>query len=74
MPQVLDTSVYDEVIHVTDDEAFDASRLLARRACSAEYHPAPPCTRAAVLAKAGKQGKTIAVILPDTGERYLSVL
>jgi len=76
VPQVLDTSVYDEVIHVTDDEAFDASRLLAKTegllcgiSSGAALHAA------AVLAKKPEnRGKTIAVILPDTGERYLSVL
>ncbi|MGI5935967.1 MAG: cysteine synthase A [Oscillospiraceae bacterium] len=76
VPEILDTGVYDEVVRVTDEDAFTACRLLAKTegllcgiSSGAALHAA------AVLAKRPENmGRTIAVILPDTGERYLSVL
>ena len=74
VPAVLDTAVYDEVVCVTTDEAYAASRLLAKTegvlcgiSSGAALHAA--MTLAAVPENAGK---TIVCILPDTGERYLS--
>ncbi len=74
VPAVLDTAVYDEVVCVTTDEAYAASRLLAKAegvlcgiSSGAALHAA--MTLAAVPENAGK---TIVCILPDTGERYLS--
>ncbi len=74
VPDVLDTAVYDEIIPVTTDEAFAASRLLAKAegvlvgiSSGAALHAA--MTLAADPANAGK---TIVCLLPDTGDRYLS--
>jgi cysteine synthase A len=74
VPDVLDRSVIDEVVQVTNDEAFETARKVARR----EGILCGISSGAAVAAaiKIGKRaenrGKHIVVILPDTGERYLS--
>uniref|UniRef100_UPI003FED6705 cysteine synthase A n=1 Tax=Candidatus Fimivicinus sp. TaxID=3056640 RepID=UPI003FED6705 len=74
VPEVLNTKVYDEIITVENDAAFAASRLASRTegllvgiSSGAALHAAE------VLAKRPENaGKTIVVLLPDTGERYLS--
>ena len=73
VPEVLDTSVYDEVFAVTDNEAFAAARRLAREegllcgiSCGAAL------VGAQKLARKLGAGKNVVVILPDSGERYLS--
>ena len=76
IPEVLDTGIYDEVIPVTDGDAFAAARLMARR----EGVLVGISSGAAVWAGmelAGRpenEGKTIVALLPDTGERYLSTI
>lgn len=74
VPAVLDTSVYDAVAAVTDEEAKSFVRLLARREglfCGISSGAA----LAAAAAFAGElSGERIAVLLPDAGTRYLSVL
>ena len=74
VPSVLDTQLYDEVITVTEEEAYAAGRLLGRRegvlagiSSGAALHAAITLAK-----KAENAGKTIVVLLPDTGERYLS--
>ena len=74
VPDVLDRSLVDEVLTVTNDEAFAIARRLAREegilagiSCGAAMHAA-----LRVAARAESQGKTIVVVLPDSGERYLS--
>ena len=74
VPEVLDVDVMDEVVTVTEDEAYAAGRLLARRegilagiSSGAALHAA-----IAVASKAENAGKTVVVLLPDTGDRYLS--
>ena len=74
IPEVLDVSVMDEVVTVTEEEAYAAGRLLARRegilagiSSGAALHAA---TR--VAARPENAGKTVVVLLPDTGDRYLS--
>ncbi len=74
IPAVLDVELLDEVIPVTEDEAYAAARLLARRegilagiSSGAALHAAMT-----VAARTDNAGKTVVVILPDTGERYLS--
>ena len=74
VPEVLNTKVYDEIITVENDAAFAASRLASRTegllvgiSSGAALHAAE------MLAKRPENaGKTIVVLLPDTGERYLS--
>ena len=74
VPDILDTKVYDAVSQVTEEEAYEAARLLASTegvlvgiTSGAALHTA---IREAV--KPENEGKTIVAVLPDTGERYLS--
>jgi cysteine synthase A len=74
VPDVLDRSLVDEVLTVTNDEAFAIARRLAREegilcgiSCGAAMHAA-----LRVAARPESQGRTIVVVLPDSGERYLS--
>ena len=74
VPEALDTSVYEEVMTVTDQEAMAAGRALARAegflagiSSGAALHAA-----AQVARRRENRGKTIVVLLPDTGDRYLS--
>lgn len=74
VPDLLDTSVYDEVFTVTEDESFEAARLLGRKEGVLAGISSGGALHAAIeLAKLDENaGKNIVVILPDTGERYLS--
>lgn len=74
VPQVLDTEIYDEIITVSDEDAFAAGRLIAAKEGVLVGISSGAALHAAVtLAKRPEnEGKTIAVLLPDTGERYLS--
>ena len=74
VPAVLDRSVVDRVITVPGDGAFAASRALARtEGLLAGVSSGAAMAAAASLAKEGAyHGKNIVVVLPDTGERYLS--
>ncbi len=73
-PQVLNTKVYDEVFRVKNEDAFAASRLLAKIEGTLVGISSGAATHAAIeIAKRPENaGKTIVVLLPDTGERYLS--
>lgn len=74
VPDVLDTDVYDEVITVTDDEAFEMGRLMARREgvlCGISSGAAV-CAAIKIAARTENEGKRIVVILPDTADRYMS--
>ncbi len=74
VPQVLDTAVYDEIIPVTDADAFAMGRELGRREGVLVGISSGAALWAAVeLARRPEnEGKTIVALLPDTGERYLS--
>ena len=74
VPKILDTSVYDEIITVKTPDAYAACKLLARtEGLLAGVSSGAALWAAAELAKRPENaGKTIVVILPDTGERYLS--
>jgi cysteine synthase A len=74
IPAVLDRTVYDAIMPVTEDQAYAAARLMARKegvlvgiSSGAALHAALE-----LAYKAENAGKTIVVLLPDTGERYLS--
>ena len=73
-PKVLNTTVYDEIIRIKDDEAFSIGRLLATKDGVLTGISSGAATAAAIkLARRPEnEGKTIVVLLPDTGERYLS--
>ena len=74
VPSILDTELYDEVITVTDEEAYAAGRSLARGEGLLAGISAGAAVHAAVeVAKRPEnEGKNIVVFLPDTGDRYLS--
>lgn len=74
VPAVLDTSVYDEIIPVEDEAAFAAGRLLGRQEGVLVGISSGAALHAAIaLAKRPENaGKTIVVLLPDGGDRYLS--
>ena len=74
IPEVLDVEVMDEIVTVTEAEAYTAGRLLARRegilaglSSGAALHAAIE-----VASRPENTGKTVVVLLPDTGDRYLS--
>ena len=76
IPDVLDTKLYDEVVTVTDEEGYAAMRLLAEREgllCGISSGAAA-IAAAKLAARPEFAGKTVVTLLPDTGERYLSVL
>lgn len=74
VPEILDTSVYDEIIPVEAEEAFAAGRALARHeGLLVGISSGAAVWAAAQLAKRSENaGKNIVALLPDTGERYLS--
>ena len=74
VPDVLDTGVYDEIITVSDDDAFQTGRLIAKSEGVLVGISSGAALHAALeLAKRPENvGKNIVVRLPDTGDRYLS--
>ena len=74
VPDVLDTKVYDEIIPVSNEDAFSAGRLVGRKEGVLVGISSGAALHAAVeLAKRPEnEGKTIVVLFPDTGDRYLS--
>ena len=74
VPEILDTDIYDEVIQVDNDDAFASGRLIARTEGVLVGISSGAALWAAIeLAKRPEnKGKNIVVMLPDTGERYLS--
>ena len=74
VPSVLDISVLDEIITVSEEEAYSASRLMGRREGVLVGISSGAALHAALqLAKRPENsGKTIVTLLPDSGSRYLS--
>ena len=73
LPKVLNTKIYDEVIMVKDEDAFATARRLAKEEGIFVGISSGAATFAALnVAKKFGNGKKVVVILPDTGERYLS--
>ncbi len=74
IPELLDTTIYDEVIPITEGEAYEVGRMLGRSEgvlCGISSGAA--LSAAIKLAqRAENEGKNIVVLLPDTGDRYLS--
>ena len=74
VPEVLDTSVYDQIMTITTDQAYEAGRMMGRKegvlvgiSSGAALYAALELAR-----QPENEGKTIVVLLPDTGDRYLS--
>ena len=74
VPEILDIGVIDEVMQVTDEEACDAARMIARTEGILAGISSGAALHAAITAakRPENAGKTIVVLLPDSGERYLS--
>lgn len=74
IPSVLDTTLYDEVLTVTSDAAFEASKELTRtEGFLTGISSGAALSSAIALAKRSEnEGKTIVVLLPDSGDRYYS--
>ena len=74
IPKVLDTAVYDQIIPVTEDQAYTAARNLGKTEGILVGISSGAALHAALeLAKQPEnRGKTIVVLLPDTGDRYIS--
>lgn len=74
VPSILDTHVYDEIITVTDEEAYEKGRLAASKEGFLVGITSGAALHGAVLLalRPENKGKNIVVLLPDTGDRYLS--
>lgn len=74
VPSVLDTSVYDEIMTVTEQEAYEAARMLGQCEGVLVGISSGAALSAAIRAaeRPENAGKTIVALLPDTGDRYLS--
>lgn len=72
VPNVLNTKIYDEVITVTDEEAYFYTNEIARIEGILCGISSGAALKAGIEVASKEEGKTVVVILPDTGERYLS--
>ena len=74
VPEVLDTDIYDTILPITAEEAYEAARLMGKKEGLLVGISSGAALAAAIaLAKKGEnKGKTIVALLPDTGDRYLS--
>lgn len=74
VPEILNTNVYDEIIAVSDEDAFATGKMIGQREGILVGISSGAAVWAAIeLAKRSEnEGKTIVVLLPDTGDRYLS--
>ncbi len=74
VPEVLDTRIYDEVMTATTEDSFAAARMLAKREGVLAGISSGTALWAAIeqAKRPENEGKTIVVLLPDTGDRYLS--
>lgn len=74
VPEILDTAVYDEIITVTEEQAYGAAREMGKKEGVLTGISSGAALYAAIMVASRKEneGKTIVVLLPDGGERYLS--
>lgn len=74
VPKILNTGIYDEIITVENEEAFEAGRLIGKKEGILVGISSGAALHAAVTAakRAENAGKNIVVIFPDSGDRYLS--
>lgn len=74
VPTVLDVTVYDEIVTVTEEEAYETARMLAKREGVLAGISSGAALAAAIrwASRSENEGKTVVVLLPDTGDRYLS--
>ena len=74
VPDVLDIAIVDEIVLVSNEDAFEVTRRLARTEGILAGISSGAALKAAleVAARPGNAGKLVVVVLPDTGERYLS--
>ncbi len=74
VPEILDTKIYDEIVTVTNEDAFATGRLMGRREGVLVGISSGAALWAAieVAKRPENEGKTVVVLMPDTGDRYLS--
>ncbi len=74
IPAILNTAIYDEIIPVTEEEAYAAGKLLGQKEGILAGISSGAALHAAIrlASRPENQGKTIVALLPDTGDRYLS--
>ncbi len=72
IPEILNTDIIDEVLTVSGDEAYSASRLLAKTEGVLVGISSGAALHIAIQKAKKEEGKTIVVLLPDLGDRYLS--
>ncbi len=74
IPNTLDKTIYDEIVDVDDNEAINMSKELARNCGLLAGISSGAATFVSLQLAKKLEGKNIVVLLPDTGERYLSIL
>ena len=74
VPKILDTNIYDEIITVSNDDAFKTGKLIGKKEGILVGISSGAAVYAAITlaSKEENKGKNIVVLLPDTGDRYLS--
>lgn len=74
IPKVLNTDIYDEVVTVSDDDAFAMGRMIGQKEgiLVGISSGAAVCAAIEIAKRTENEGKNIVVLLPDTGDRYLS--
>ncbi len=74
VPEILNTKIYDEIIPVSDESAFEYGRLVGKKegVLVGISSGAALCAAVELAKRPENEGKTIVVLLPDTGDRYLS--
>jgi len=72
IPKVLNTKIYDRVMQITEEQAYEAARLLGKTEGILVGISSGAALHAALAVAKENPGKTVVVLLPDTGDRYLS--